>query len=372
MNISSHYNYSAAGSDLSNMSDENRMEVDTSYTNHNNSSLNKKLEQHCDIFRSTLTFQTSSPKPTEIIREPKLEPYLDDIVPSPEKTSEEESLLKHFYVNKCLNNDDSTSENEKIEPKIIKPKISQISYVKISWLIILPMNLAITALLVSNYFHFDEYGLSKDFFDTKALEQDLTNNLYDQNLLIKDIIKIAENVPGNKFNILIGNSGVGKTLTINSLIRHCQFSRNIIHLISPIHIKFGREKLKLIENLSDNTDFNLIVIDSLKINDLNDQILNNFLVEVKNYPVIVFLAVTGSNEELENGFVKNLRANVLKFPDLSKLTIIKCIQSALRKRNLPTTDTNIENVIRDLGNFNSGCKRIDSKVAVLYENPDLS
>lgn len=197
----------------------------------------------------------------------------------------------------------------------------------------------------------------KNLFN-QTFETDIHMNLFGQETVIENLLPItrAEFRTNSSIIYFVGNSGVGKTFTATFLSKHFIFPQNIFKIVGIIHFN----QIDLLNQLS-KTSFNLIIFDSLKINDLMK--IKKFLKrdDFKIYPTIVIIIVT-SDLILPKNIVNN--STVIYFNNLTNDVLRRCVIASLENRNLQVTEQKINEVLLYINGEETGCKRIDSKVGV--------
>lgn len=172
---------------------------------------------------------------------------------------------------------------------------------------------------------------------------------------------------------LIGEQGVGKTLTLNILQNEFQWQTNILPFIwTNIHSQQTQVKnlLKLLPKLSTCGE-NLILIDDIIWKDLTA--VDEFHRELIEYQrkqrvkvIIVYAILKANNTKIAEPSVSLENTTFVEYRKFDENDLLQCIDIECKRLNLDLTPNEIEEIRQSVDVHRSGCKTVAAKVSRFY------
>lgn len=220
-------------------------------------------------------------------------------------------------------------------------------------------------------------------FDFRNITSSLKKNVIGQDLVITQLSKVFNEHSTRTSAVILGSTGVGKTLTSQLIGDNFQWSENVKYFIwsSSESKKSQFNKLsKTIQKLS-KCGHNLLFIDDLDYKDGGSVVLEieNFIKtksSEKNLKLIIFYIVNlhkysekdkKSYQNKVDSIKSTINLAVIEFRDLTEEDGLKCIELQLQLLGITLTDEEKKDVVASIVPTRSGCKHVYSKIA-LYKN----
>lgn len=276
--------------------------------------------------------------------------------------------------------DEKTYQNikKKFRPLVMKNKIAQkkktnMCYYSCLTLGILPVLAIIFALLLD---------LNLPTFCDRAMifsnaSQELQQKIHGQENAISQIIKhLNQDFFYLKVLCLIGGTGVGKSYTVGTIVKHFPF-REAIHTYDAL-LDYSMD-MNMLNSLP---SYQLFIVENLKIKDLD--VFSNILDALsqkrdKCITIIAIFNVEEINDNLERKIDltqstnkiqeilirKKIDSLIVPYQPLSEETLQTCIIEAATASDLTLTLDQINEIKESLLQFGSGCKGAYAKVQII-------
>lgn len=216
-------------------------------------------------------------------------------------------------------------------------------------------------------------------FDFGNVTTALKKNVIGQDLVIKELSTLFTEHSTRTSAVILGNTGVGKTLTSKLIGDNFQWIENVNYFIwsSSESNKTQFKKLgKTIKNVS-NCGHNLLFVDDLDYKDGSVVLeIENFIrtkSPEKNPKLIIFYIVnlhkySEKDKKSYQNKVDSIKATihlpVIEFRDLTEEDGLKCIKLQCAILGITLTDEETKDVIASIVPTRSGCKHVYSKIAL--------
>lgn len=218
-------------------------------------------------------------------------------------------------------------------------------------------------------------------FDFRNVTSALKKNVIGQELVIKELSKILNEHSSRTRTsaVILGSTGVGKTLTSKLIGDNFQWTENVKYFIwsSSENKKSQFKKLsKTIQKLS-KCGHNLLFIDDLDYKDGSVVLeIENFIKTKspeKNLKLIIFYIVNlhkysekdkKSYQNKVDSIKSTINLAVIEFRDLTEEDGLKCIELQCALLGITLTDEEMNDVVASIVPTRSGCKHVYSKIAL--------
>ena len=202
----------------------------------------------------------------------------------------------------------------------------------------------------------------------------------DQLILIEGALKKSHNQKRFIPIILMGGTGVGKSLTVNLLIEEFPWKENINVLFWDLSFKnhiaedYEHNDLELVSEKFSNCGINLIVIEDI---DLTNDTVARIAIMERNlqklttrtpYRIILMpIFRTKPNQEYGSIFYRLRNFIIVEYSSISKETFSDCLQLHRELLKIPLTQNEIDEYIETIDYENQGCKTIAKKLSTHFK-----
>lgn len=325
----------------------------------------------------------------------KQQPIIDTIFEQPDESasSEKRQKLNDGQVKKRLRKLGASQEEEEAAAAAAKLKTSNsfsfLKYFGISVsILIMAIGLSNEGLrndLIENYknqynllFH-GKVNYCDQKFDFANITSALEKNVIGQEAMIQELSKLFQEHSTRSSAVILGSTGVGKTLTSKLIGDNYQWTDNAKYFIwsSSEDKKSQFNKLsKTLKNLS-KCGQNLLFIDDLDYKDGSVVLeIENFIKtksSEKNLKLIIFYIVNlhkysekdkKSYQNKVDSIKSTINLPVIEFRELTDADALKCIELQCTLSGITLTDEEKKEVVASVVPSRSGCKHVYSKIAL--------